>query len=414
MAYYLMKLKNIDKRLLTILLIVFVQMLGAAMALPILLLYAQRQFHIRPEINALLISSFFAAQFLAGPTIGRLSDKYGRLPVLIVSQIGTVISFIMIGAAPNITILFAARILDGITGGNIIVAQAYITDITPPEKRTESLGYIFAAFGLGFVFGPALGGLLSAAFGPRIPFFMAAVAATVTVILTWRTLTESLTAEQRLKNRAARNNSLNPAQVLRNAPLLAILLIAFIGQFALGLLQATFALYGDAVLFAEYSDRLVDLGIGILLATVGLSQFLTQTVLLRRVLPRFGEVNLVIIGGLVRAVGMFFFAVATVPWLGLPGSIFFAMGMGLMMPPLQSLSTRTVADEVRGGVLGLYQSTVSLATIFSTALGGVIFALNPRYPYWAGMTLSLFALIPAYIFLRRPLRKPKSETAVYK
>lgn len=414
MAYYLMKLKNIDKRLLTILLIVFVQMLGAAMALPILLLYAQRQFHIRPEINALLISSFFAAQFLAGPTIGRLSDKYGRLPVLIVSQIGTVISFIMIGAAPNITVLFAARILDGITGGNIIVAQAYITDITPPEKRTESLGYIFAAFGLGFVFGPALGGLLSAAFGPRIPFFMAAVAATVTVILTWRTLTESLTAEQRLKNRAARNNSLNPAQVLRNAPLLAILLIAFIGQFALGLLQATFALYGDAVLFAEYSDRLVDLGIGILLATVGLSQFLTQTVLLRRVLPRFGEVNLVIIGGLVRAVGMFFFAVATVPWLGLPGSIFFAMGMGLMMPPLQSLSTRTVADEVRGGVLGLYQSTVSLATIFSTALGGVIFALNPRYPYWAGMTLSLFALIPAYIFLRRPLRKPKSETAVYK
>lgn len=409
-----MNLKNIDKRLLTILLIVFVQMLGAAMALPILLLYAQRQFHIRPEINALLISSFFAAQFLAGPTIGRLSDKYGRLPVLIVSQIGTVISFIMIGAAPNIAVLFAARILDGITGGNIIVAQAYITDITPPEKRTESLGYIFAAFGLGFVFGPALGGILSAAFGPRIPFFMAAVAATVTVALTWRTLTESLTTEQRLKNRAARNNSLNPAQVLRNAPLLAILLIAFIGQFAMGLLQATFALYGDAVLFAEYSDRIVDLGIGILLATVGLSQFLTQTVLLRRVLPRFGEVNLVIIGGLIRAIGMFFFAVATVPWLGLPGSIFFAMGMGLMMPPLQSLSTRTVADEVRGGVLGLYQSTVSLATIFSTALGGVIFALNPRYPYWAGMTLTLFALIPAYIFLRRPLRKPKPETAVYK
>ncbi len=409
-----MKLKNIDKRLLTILLIVFVQMLGAAMALPILLLYAQRQFQIRPELNALLISSFFAAQFLAGPTIGRLSDKYGRIPVLIISQIGTVISFIMIGAAPNIAVLFVARILDGITGGNIIVAQAYITDITPPEKRTESLGYIFAAFGLGFVFGPALGGLLSAAFGPRIPFFMAAVAATVTVILTWRTLIESLTTEQRLKNRAARNNSLKPAQVLRNTPLLAILLIAFIGQFALGLLQATFALYGDAVLFAEYSDRIVDLGIGILLATVGLSQFLTQTMLLRRVLPRFGEVNLVIIGGLIRAVGMFFFAVATVPWLGLPGSLFFAMGMGLMMPPLQSLSTRTVADEVRGGVLGLYQSTVSLATIFSTALGGVIFAQNPRYPYWAGMTLSLFTLIPAYFFLRRPLRKPKPKTAVYK
>ncbi len=407
-----MKLKNIDRRLLTILLIVFVQMVGAAMALPILLLYAQRQFQIRPEINALLLSSFFAAQFLAGPTIGRLSDKYGRIPVLIVSQIGTVISFVMIGAAPNVAILFVARILDGITGGNIIVAQAYITDITPPEKRTESLGYIFAAFGLGFVFGPALGGLLSAAFGPRIPFFMAAVAAAVTVVLTWRTLTESLTLEQRLKNRETRSSSMKPAEIVRNAPLLAILIIAFVGQFALGLLQATFALYGDAVLFAAYSERIVDIGIGILLATVGLSQFLTQAVLLRRVLPRFGEANLVIIGGLLRALGMFFFAAATVPWLGLPGSVFFAMGMGLMMPPLQSLSTRTVPDAVRGEVLGLYQSTVSLATIFSTALGGVIFAINPRYPYWTGMTLSLFALIPAYYFLKRPLRTPKSETAV--
>lgn len=401
-----MNLQKADKRLLTILLIVFVQMLGAAMSLPILLLYAQRQFQIRPEINALLISSFFAAQFLAGPTIGRLSDKYGRIPVLIVSQIGTVISFIMIGAAPNVATLFVARILDGITGGNIIVAQAYITDITPPEKRTESLGYIFAAFGLGFVFGPALGGGLSAVFGPRIPFFMAAVAAAITVILTKMTLTETLSPEQRLKNSQARSGGLSPTEVLGNTPLLAILLIAFVGQFALGLLQATFALYGDAVLFDGYSDKIIDLGIGLLLATVGLSQFLTQTVLLRRVLPRFGEVNLVMGGAVLRTLGMFFYAVAVSPWLGVPGSIFFATGMGLMMPPLQSLSTRSVPDEVRGGVLGLYQSTVSLATIFSTALGGLIFALNPRFPYLMGMVLSLLVLLPAYFFLKRPLRKP--------
>jgi DHA1 family tetracycline resistance protein-like MFS transporter len=99
-----MNLRKIDRRLLTILLIVFVQMVGAAMALPILLLYAQRQFEIPPRYNTLLLSSFFAAQFLAGPVIGRLSDKYGRIPVLIISQIGTVISFIMIGAAPNVTL----------------------------------------------------------------------------------------------------------------------------------------------------------------------------------------------------------------------------------------------------------------------------------------------------------------------
>ena len=410
-----MKLKNIDKRLLTILLIVFVQMIGAAMALPILLLYAQRQFDISPRYNTLLLSSFFAAQFIAGPTIGRLSDKYGRIPVLIISQIGTVISFIMIGAAPNVTVLFIARILDGITGGNIIVAQAYITDITPPAKRTESLGYSFAAFGLGFVFGPALGGTLSAAFGPRIPFFMAAVAAALTVILTWFTLTETLTPEQRMKNRQARGGGISPSEVLRNAPLLAVLLIAFIGQFAMGMMQASFALFGDAVLFAGYSDRIVDLGIGILLAVVGLSQFLTQTLLIRRVLPRLGEANLVIIGSLLRGIGMFFLAIATAAWYGIPGSIFFPVGVGLMMPPLQSLSTRMVPDEVRGGVLGMYQSTVGLATIFSTALAGAIFALDPHYPYWLGMGLSLFALIPAYFFLKRPSHRPKpEETAVPK
>ncbi|MBK7896216.1 MAG: MFS transporter [Anaerolineaceae bacterium] len=103
---------------------------------------------------------------MLAPPLGGCRINTALSPVLIISQIGTVLSFIMIGAAPNVAILFIARILDGITGGNIIVAQAYITDITPPEKRTESLGYIFAAFGLGFVFGPALGGSLSAAFGP--------------------------------------------------------------------------------------------------------------------------------------------------------------------------------------------------------------------------------------------------------
>ncbi|MCP4417399.1 MAG: MFS transporter [Chloroflexi bacterium] len=397
-----MELKNIDRRLLTILLIVFVQMLGASMSFPILLLFAQRTFHIQPEISALLMSSFFAAQFLAGPFIGRLSDKYGRVPILIISQIGTVISFIMIGAAPNVAILFIARILDGITGGNIIVAQAYITDITPPEKRTESLGYIFAAFGLGFIFGPALGGGLSAAFGPRVPFYMAAGIAAITVILSWRVLTESLTPEQRIKNRTTPAAGFKPTEILANGPLLTILLIVFVGQFAMGLLQVTFSLFGDAILFADYSDRIVDLGIGLLLTVVGISQFFTQTVLLRRALARYGEVTLVIIGGVLRAIGMTFYAIAVGPWLGIPGSLFFAMGMGLMMPSLQSLSTRTVSDEVRGGVLGLYQSTISLATIFSTALGGIIFAQNPRFPYWLGVGLSLFAIIPAYVFLKRP------------
>lgn len=249
-----MKLGSIDRRLLTVLLIVFVNMLGASLILPILPLYVQRQYQMSPQTIALLVSSFFAAQFVAGPFLGQLSDRYGRIPVLIISQIGTVLSFVMLAFAPNTTWLFIARILDGITGGNIIVAQAYITDVTPREKRTESLGYIFAVFGLGFMFGPALGGVLASVYGIRVPFLLATVAAALVVVMTWRLLDETLTPEQRIAARHRRGGSIAPGAVMRNGPLLAILAIAFVGQFSLGMLQSTFALYGEAVLFQGYSQ----------------------------------------------------------------------------------------------------------------------------------------------------------------
>ncbi len=396
-----MKTSTIDRRLFTILLIVFVQMLGASMIFPILPLYAQREFGMTPETITLLVSVFFAAQFLAGPTIGRLSDKNGRIPILIISQIGTVISFIMLALAPGSFLLFAARVLDGITGGNIIVAQAYVTDITPKEKRTQALGYIFAAFGVGFVFGPALGGVLSAAFGPRVPFMVAAVAATVTVILTWLTLDETLTPEQRLANKQVKRGGLEPGQVLQNIPLLLIFIAAFIGQFAFGLLQSTFSLYAELILFADSSEETATLGIGLLLAVVGVSQFVTQTVILPKAVNRFGESMLVIIGTLSRTLGLLIFAVVTSPWLAAFGSLFFASGLGLMMPALQSLTTRTVSDEVRGGALGLYQSIISLSTIASTAIAGLIFVVSPTVPYWIGVILSLISLIPAAVIWQR-------------
>jgi MFS transporter, DHA1 family, tetracycline resistance protein len=394
------KVQAIDRRLLTVLLIVFVQMLGAAMILPILPLYAQREFGMAPQTITLLATTFFAAQFVAGPFLGRLSDKIGRRPVLLVSQAGTAVSFLMLALAPNVAFLFLARLLDGITGGNVIVAQAYITDITPREKRTQSLGYIFAVFGLGFIFGPALGGLLAAAFGPRIPYVFAAIAATIVVLLTWFTLDESLTQEQRLANRAFKRRSIGLSAILGNRVLFLILIIAFIGQFGFGMLQATFALFGAAVLFADFSESMVNLGIGVLLTLVGVGQVTTQVWLLPQALKRFDETRLVIFGLLSRATGLLIFAVLAKPLLGGVAALLFAAGIGLMMPSLQSLTTSAVADEVRGGVLGVYQSTVSLAIIFSTAVAGTIFALDPTYPYWVGAGLSLLVLLPALLLVR--------------
>lgn len=397
-----MFLERFDRRLLTILLVVFVQMVGAAMVLPILPLFAQRQFDMAPSVITLLITTFFAAQFLAGPYLGRLSDQYGRLPVLIASQIGTAISFVMLGLAGSVWMLFAARLLDGITGGNIIVAQAYITDITPREERTAALGYIYAVFGIGFIFGPAFGGILAAATGARIPFLVAAGAALAAVTLTWRVLDETVTEEQRESSRAHRS-SLALDKVIGNTPLLIVLVIAFVGQFALGLVQGTFALFSEAVLFAGYSENIVNLGVGLLLAAVGVGQVFTQTVLLKRLLKRFGELWLVFAGSITRSIGLVLWAVYAVPLVGVVGALLFAMGMGLLMPPLQSLTTEAVPDELRGGALGVYQSSISLATIVATAVSGTLFSIDPTVPYWVGAALSLLALLPA-LLLPRQLR----------
>jgi DHA1 family tetracycline resistance protein-like MFS transporter len=388
------QLKGVDRRLFTILMIVFVQMLGASMVFPILPLYAQRQFELSPQTITLLVSSFFAAQFLAGPYLGRLSDKYGRLPILIISQIGTAISFAMLGLAQNVETLFFARI-------NIIVAQAYVTDITPREQRTQALGYIFAAFGLGFVFGPALGGALSAMLGIRIPFLLAAVVAMATVLLTWFTLDETLSADQRQANREYKKSSLGPRAVSSNFILMLILGVAFVGQFAMGLLMSTFALFGEAVLFVTYSEEFTNLGIGLLLTVVGLSQSFTQMFLLKPMLKRYGEARLVIIGSVLRTLGFFIFAVVVSPWLAALGMIVFPIGMGVIMPSLQSMATQAVADELRGGVLGVHQSVLNLGVVFGTALGGFLFAIRPTTPYWVGGGLAALTILPAIILLRQ-------------
>jgi len=394
-------MKNIDRRLITILLIVFVQLVGSSMLWPILPLYAQHDFEMSPEMISLLMASFFVAQFIAGPFLGRLSDKYGRLPVLIISQIGTAISFAGLGLAQSVWMLFAARIFDGITGGNIIVAQAYITDITPEKERTTALGLIFAAFGVGFTVGPAIGGGLSALFGSQIPFLIAAVIALLVVVLTWFTLDESLSYEQRMANKEADATSLQPAMIIKNTPLTLVLIIVFITQFVMGVVQSTFALYGEAILFTGYTPDMVGLGIGLLLTIVGISQLLTQTMLLKRALKRFGEAQLVIFGTLIRALSMFLFAVVVSPWLATIPGILIAIGTGLMMPALQTIATRTVADELRGAVLGVYQSSYSLAIIFGNALGGVMFAVTPTAPYWGGAILGILCTIPAVILWRQ-------------
>lgn len=400
-----MKLKNLDKRLITILLIVFVQMVGASLIIPIIPLFAKNEFGMSPTLITLLISSFFAAQFIGGPILGRWSDKVGRVPILVVSQIGTVISFVMFGMASAVWVLFASRILDGLTGGNIVVAQAYVTDVTPKEKRAQALGLVFAAFGVAFFIGPAIGGLL-VGLGPRVPYFMAAVAASIVVILTVFTLDESMSAEERAEHQA-RAERLSFVQTLRVKPLMLALIVVFVAQSALGIVMATFALFGEAVLF----DSNAELGIGLLLAIVGLFQVLTQTALLGRAIDRFGETTVMTIAIVVRSIGLGAFAVATMVWVAGFGSAFFAVGSGLLLPTLQAMATKTVDDSMRGGVLGVYQSTTSLAVIISTAVSGLLFGIGPHIPYIAAFVVSALSIIPALMLARHYGRETQTADA---
>ncbi len=391
-----MNIRTLDKRLVTILLIVFVQMVGAGMILPILPIYAQKQFGLSPVAITLLVSSFFAAQFLAGPFLGRLSDRIGRVPVLVFSQIGTVVAFAAFGLAWAPWVLFAARVFDGLTGGNIVVAQAYITDVTPRENRAQALGLIAAMFGLGFMIGPAIGGLLVGFGGPRVPYFFAAGAAVVVVALTILTLDESHTQDARNEANAART-TLTLRDTIANRRLVSMLVVGFLTQFALGLVMSTFALVGQAILF----ESNVELGVGILLGFVGLSQIVTQTMLLPRFLRRLSEIRIVTIGILIRSVGLGVFAIMVDPWQAAIGGVLFAAGGGLSMPPTQSIGTKSAPDAVRGGVLGIFQSAQSLAIILGTAFAGVLFTVGPQVPNTVAFGVSLFSVMPALLIMRR-------------
>ncbi|KAA3637420.1 MAG: MFS transporter [Armatimonadetes bacterium] len=390
-----MKLNLLDKRLVTILLIVFVQMVGAGMILPILPLYAKNEFSMSATTVTLLVAAFYAAQFVGGPILGRWSDHVGRVPVLIVSQIGTVIAFIGFGIAWAPWVLFASRIFDGLTGGNIVVAQAYVTDITPREKRAQALGLISAMFGLGFFVGPAVGGLL-VGLGPQVPYFVAAAAAAVVVLLTVFTLDESMTQSEREAIRASAVK-LPIRDALRIRALTLSATVVFLVQFALGLIIATFALFGEDVLF----DTNPELGVGLLLGFVGLSQIITQTAILPNVLRWVGEEVSVVVGIVVRSIGLAIYAVTVSPILAIAGGVFFAMGGGLVLPPIQSIATKSVDDSKRGGLLGVVQSVSSLAIIVSTATAGLIYAVYPHLPNRVALVTSILSMIPAVMLVKR-------------
>ena len=289
-----------DKRLATIFAVVFVDLLGFSLILPLLPYYAEK-YGATPAVVGLLVASYALAQLIGAPLLGRLSDRYGRRPVLLVSIAGTVLGFLLLGFAEPIAalfggsnaavlaVLFFSRILDGLTGGNLSVAQAYITDVTDVKNRAKALGLIGAAFGLGFIIGPVIGGVLSQ-WGYALPAFVAAGLATANLIAVYFFLPESLTDAMRLvianKPRAAL--SARALWAALNRPRVGPLLhIRFFFGLASGMFQSIFALYALSKLGLDAKAT------GYVLGYVGLLVVLVQAGLIGRLTARWSEKQLI-------------------------------------------------------------------------------------------------------------------------
>lgn len=393
--------------LLVILITVFIDLLGYGMLVPLLPFFAQRL--AGGAVAAGLLGSVYAGlQLFSGPVLGALSDRYGRRPVLLGCLLGTSAAYLLTGLADSLLWLFLAIAVDGITGGNLTTAYAYITDVTQPEERARGLSLVGAAFGLGLMAGPALGGLLSG-YGLSVPAFSAAGLALANVIFGYFVLPESLPSDRR--THAPAQALLNPFTQLialaRRPALRGLLAAIFVLNLAFAGLQNNFPLYSQAR-FNWTSTQT-----GVFYAFVGVCAVLIQGVVYGQVLlPRFGEKRLAGAGLLLMALGLAGLALAPVDWALYPAVAVVALGSGSSIPSLTSLVSGRLDASEQGRLMGGTQTLLSLTMILGPALAGLAFErVAAAAPYWLGAALSLAALAVAVTALRAPAGAPVTPTS---
>lgn len=400
------------KQVLPIFIIVFVNLMGVTIILPLLGLYATR-FEASPFVVGLLGSAYPAMQFIGAPILGRLSDRYGRKPVLIVSQIGTLIGFLILGFATTLPMLFLSRIIDGISGANISTAQAAITDVTTEKNRTQGLGLIGAAFGLGFVLGPAIAGIGLALSNNdyRVPAFIAAGFSLTSIILTLVLFKETLPEEKRGDSASRPNRSFGAmAQAVRNPAIGLLLILIFAQQLAFGGFEQLLALFTLGRL------GLNAIGNTAIFIFIGLIIVVVQGGLVGRWSRRFGDRRMIYAGLALLSIGLLALAFTPrqpPPWYsetqireeldspeaGREGSGFIntpvepppdgdngwfgllwllaamapvAVGGGILQPTINSLITKRVSPQEVGGILGVSAAFLSLANVFAPVMGGLV------------------------------------------
>lgn len=350
-----------------------------------------------------LIVAFSLMQFLFSPMMGNLSDRFGRRPVLLVSLLVFCVDYLILALAHNYELLLAGRILAGITGASFTAASAYIADISTPETRAKNFGLVGAAFGLGFIIGPALGGILSV-WGLRAPFYAAAVLCFINFLYGYFILPESLKPENRRPFSWRKANPAGSLLHFKKYPAISGLIIAFIFFYLAG-----HAVQSNWNYFTMYRFKWTEQQVGWSLALVGVLVGLVQGGLIRIVNPRLGNARSTYIGLLLYAFGLLLFGLATQGWMMYVFLIPYCLG-GIAGPALQSIITENVAANEQGQLQGGLTSLMSLTSIFGPLIMTNLFFYSvgddspfhfPGAPFILGAILMLISALLAWSFLKR-------------
>lgn len=396
--------------MLAIFLIVVVDLIGFGIIIPLLPFYGEH-FQADPQTVGLLMATYSLAQFISAPLWGRLSDHAGRRPVLLLSLAGAVAAYVWLAFADALWMLFMARTLGGLMAGNISAAFAYMADITTKENRAKGMGLIGAAFGIGFILGPAIGGILA---GPdpltadyRSPALAAAGLSLLALLLGLVKLPESLSAEVRARAAAMprRRRLAQFADALRLPGVGLLMLLGFLATFVFAGLETTFAMW---------SRRAFDWGPeqnGWLFAYVGLLSAAVQGGLMGRLAKRFGERALLIQGAAALALGIGAIPFCTQVWHLLIAMAVAAYGFSVINPAYNSLISQQVPDTDQGGVMGVTRSATTLARVLGPAWAGILFAQIGRdWPYYSGALVMAAVLLLALAVPAGLRPAPSSQT----
>ena len=369
---------------------VFIDMVGFGIVVPVLPLYTER-FGASPFTTGLLLAVYSGMGFIFSPVVGALSDRIGRRSILLLSTIGQATGFFIMGAATTLLWLFIARTIDGIFGANVSATQAYVADVTPPQDRSRALGLLGAAFGLGFICGPMLGGVLSL-ISLSAPFYFAGALAAANAVLIFFILPESLPLENR--SGPDRETFVTLFREGRGRVIVPLMAAYFFMMAGFSIMTAFFAIFTEDRFGYNASAN------GYIFAGVGVISVIVQGAMIGRLIKNFTEKGIALTGVALLACSIFALPlVQTVTTLLLVGAGI-AVGNSFINPTMNGLVSRSVNKYWQGRVLGLMQACASLGRFFGPLIGGWFLAFNPRRtldfgkaPFWISSALLIVSFV---------------------